>query len=308
MCFRLQRDESLAVRLQAHSEPFVDHIAKSLCGPFDKGGRALRHRAELMIPLQANPLMSHAPEHRRIEGAGTAEEAWQRSAIDRLPICDVTSWSTTHPHIWLIAPHPDDEVLGLGGCIATLAAAHADLRIISVSDGEASHRGSAVWTPERLASERAAELQRGLAILGHTAGVTRLGLPDGRLDACRQTLLRALVDEVGEDDLVLTTCSFDGHPDHETCGAVAALIGELTGATVLEYPVWMWHWAAPDETMIPWHRARRIEMTEATLNRKRAAIQCFESQLHPDGSREAVLPPAVVARFLRDFEVVFTTA
>jgi len=259
------------------------------------------------MPLKSDVLISHAPEHRRIAGVGTAEDAWQQSTIDRLPPCDVHEWVERYARIWVIAPHPDDEVLGLGGCLTTLCALHADLHIVSVTDGEASHRGSSVWTPQRLAAERPAELRHGLALLGVTADVRRLGLPDGGVDAGRQTLLHELVDVIREDDLILATCSFDGHPDHEACGEVASLVGELTGATVLEYPVWMWHWAKPGEAMVPWHRARRIDMSAATMTKKRAAIHSFVSQVTQDGPREAILPAHVIARFLRGFEVVFAS-
>ena len=261
-----------------------------------------------MSPLRSSTLASHAPERRRIEGVGTAEDAWRGSMIDRLPICDVRDWVARYKRIWLIAPHPDDEVLALGGSLAMLSALHADLHIVSVTDGEASHRGSSSWTPEKLAEVRPEELRRSLALLDVEAHVMRLGLPDSKVDSCRQQLLRILVDEIGEDDLILTTCSFDGHPDHEACGAVAAVTAELTGATLLEYPVWMWHWAKPDETMIPWHRAQRIDIGGETMEKKRAAIGSFVSQITPDGDSAATLPPAVIERFLRGFEVVFTSA
>ena len=39
----------------------------------------------------------------------------------------------------VIAAHPDDEVLGVGGTMAVLAAGGAQLRLIAVTDGEASH-------------------------------------------------------------------------------------------------------------------------------------------------------------------------
>ena len=250
-------------------------------------------------------LAPHAPEHRRIEGAGTREEQWRHSAITRLPVCDLDGWAERYRRIWLIAPHPDDEVLGVGGALAMLSAGGADIQVVCVTDGEASHGESRVWTHERLARERPVESIRSLHLLGVDATITRLGLPDGRIDAHRQRLLRALTDSVGEDDLILTTCSFDGHPDHEACGEVAAMAAELSGASLIEYPVWMWHWAAPDESIVPWGRAHRILISDEVMDRKREAIGAFVSQITRDGPRDAVLPPHVVQRFLRGFEVVF---
>ncbi len=252
-----------------------------------------------------NHIAPHAPERRRIEGLGTKEDRWRGSSIAQLPICDLAAWVRRYRRIWLIAPHPDDEVLGVGGALSMMSALGADIHVVCVTDGEASHGQSSVWTHERLARERPAESIRSLALLGVAATLTRLGLPDGRVDAHRQSLLRALTDSVGEDDLLLTTCTFDGHPDHEACGEVAQTAAELSGATLIEYPVWMWHWATPDEGIVPWSRAHRIVIPEDVIAKKRAAIDAFVSQITPDGPHEPILPPHVLQRFLRGFEVVF---
>ena len=257
--------------------------------------------------MAAEELPSHSPERRLIEGRGTTEATWGASTVvDGLPYCDTADWVGRFRRVWLVAPHPDDEVLGLGGTLAQLTERHVDLCIVSVTDGEASHGDSPRWPPARLADVRPKEMLRALASLGVEAEVLRLGLPDGRIGAHRQALLQALVDRVDENDLLLATCRFDGHPDHEACGEVAALAAELTGATSFEYPVWMWHWATPDAPVIPWRRARRIALSPQIQGRKREAIQRFASQIVPDGAREAVLPPNVLPRFDRPFEVLFT--
>ncbi len=257
--------------------------------------------------IAAAGLPSHSPARRLIEGQGTDERRWQASpVIAGLPNGDVADWATRFERIWLLAPHPDDEVLALGGTLARLASLGAAISIVAVTDGEASHGNSATWTPERLAATRPIEMRRGLDALGVDADIVRLGLPDGRVGAHRRRLLRMLVERVGERDLLLATCRFDGHPDHEACGDVAALVADLTGATVFEYPVWMWHWASPDEASIPWTRAQRMPLETGTLEKKSRAIRQFASQLEADGPRPAVLPPYVLPRFMRPFEVVFT--
>jgi LmbE family N-acetylglucosaminyl deacetylase len=251
-------------------------------------------------------LASHAPERRLIEGRGTSERAWSESPVmDGLDTCNVDEWANRYSRIWLLAPHPDDEVLALGGSLAYLSERHADLHIVSVTDGEASHAESLSWTRERLARARPNELLRGLETLGIEAQVHRLRIPDGKVNLHRQHLLTTLAELVDENDLLLTTCRFDGHPDHEACGDVAEMVGAITGATVIEYPVWMWHWARPAESTIPWNRARRIAISDKMVLRKRDAISEFVSQVTPDGEHGAALPPHVLPRFLRPFEIVF---
>lgn len=252
-------------------------------------------------------LPPHSPTRRVIEGRGTAESEWQASpTIQNMGVFDIAEWAERHRRIWLLAPHPDDEILALGGCLAALTALDADLCIVAVTDGEASHGQSLEWTPERLATTRPIESRRGLDVLGIDAEVIRLGLPDGRVGAHRQPLLQSLVELVEDRDLLLATCRFDGHPDHEAVGDVAVLVAELTGAVVAEYPVWMWHWATPDEVVVPWSRARSLPLAADALERKRDAIRQFASQVEPDGANQPVLPAHVLPRFLRPFEVIFT--
>ena len=254
----------------------------------------------------APELPSHSPARRQIDGRGTDEATWNATpGLAGLPTFDAANWVDRHPRIWVLAPHPDDEILALGGTLSHLSAQGADIHILSVTDGEASHQGSTEWSAERLSATRPSEMLRGLERLGVKAEVTRLGLPDGRIGGHRKKLLKMLVESLDDTDLLLTTCRFDGHPDHEACGDVAFLAGDLTGATVLEYPVWMWHWAAPDEVVVPWGRAHRQPLDRETVARKADAIGEFVSQIEPDGDHEAILPAHVLARFVRPFEVVF---
>ncbi len=251
-------------------------------------------------------LSPHAPERRLIAGGGTDEVVWLASPrLAALDTLNVAEWPARFRRIWVLAPHPDDEVLGLGGTLARLATMGADVRIVSATNGEASHPGSTRWTRARLATARPMELRHALERLDVAASIVPLGLPDGRIDASREPLLAALAETVDERDLLLATCRFDGHPDHEACGEVADLARQLTGATLYEYPVWMWHWAAPDEHVIPWDRARRLPLSDAIVDRKRRAIDAFASQVMPDGDHPPVLAPHVLPRFLRPFELVF---
>ena len=116
-------------------------------------------------------------------------------------------------------------------------------------------------------------------------------------------LLARLAELIGRDDVLLAPWAGDGHPDHEACGRAARSVAE----TVLEYPVWAWHWAVPDDTRVPWERARRVDLDADAQDRKAAAVRCFGSQVDPIGPDPAdgpVLPPRVLAHFRRSHEVV----
>lgn len=234
-----------------------------------------------------------------IEGAGTDEETW-------LGWQPVAAWPAlaldpADPPL-VVAPHPDDEILGVGGLLAMLGAAD----VFAVTDGEASHPGSTVYTARALAGVRREETDAALFRLGlDPVLVHRLGQPDGGID--ETALTDALVPLLWTDRWCFATWRGDGHPDHEAVGRAAATACAETGARLVEYPVWMWHWARPDDPRVPWERARRIELSPAVRMRKRAAIAEFRSQVEPLGPEPGdapVLPPAVLARFERPFETV----
>ena len=57
----------------------------------------------------------------------------------------------------IVAPRPADEILGVGGLIASLAALGMPVCVVAASDGEASHAPGDWWTPSRLRDQRRRE-------------------------------------------------------------------------------------------------------------------------------------------------------
>jgi len=246
---------------------------------------------------------------RMIEGRGTQEAHWlarpEIATMRSISHDELDRWANRYRHIWVVSPHPDDEILAVGGLMAQLSDAGARLAIVSVTDGTASHPGSSHWTPDRLAVTRPEELRRALNAMGVAAELHRAGLPDGEVALRRADLTAFLSANFDADDLVLVPWRLDGHPDHEATALATMQSAGDVDATVVEYPVWMWHWAAGNERTIPWERARRIPLDASIVARKERAIEQFVSQITPDERSEAVLPAHVLSRFMRPFEVVF---
>jgi LmbE family N-acetylglucosaminyl deacetylase len=97
----------------------------------------------------------------------------------------------------------------------------------------------------------------------------------------------------------------DRHADHEAAGRAARAACAAEGVSLLSYPIWTWHWAHPRDSRVPWERAARLPLSPEVARRKRTAIDCFGSQLRPRGThRPPVLPPEVIAHFIRDQEVL----
>lgn len=241
-----------------------------------------------------------------IDGLGTPEEQWQAwPGLQALPAVQATALVPPGSRLVVLAPHPDDEVLAVGGLIAQLAAAGRELLLVAVTDGTASHPGSARWTPAALAATRPGETADALRRLGVGEVPTlRLGLPDS--DVAEAPVIAAVAPSLRDRDVLVVTWRHDGHPDHEAVGRAGAALAAATGAPLLEVPVWTWHWARPGDARVPWERARRVELDAALLARKRAAVEAYASQLGEDAALPlgAVLPPPVLARLLRPAEVV----
>lgn len=232
---------------------------------------------------------------------GRREEDWAASpALAGIPELVVPSCQ----HVVVVAPHPDDEVLGAGGLLQVLAGAGASIEVCAVTDGEGSHPGAA--KPD-LGVIRTAESTAALGRLG-LAGIprARLGLPDGEVAAHREAVATFLSSRLGPRSLCVAPWAGDGHPDHDSVGQAAAEAAAATGAALLEYLVWAWHWADPVGFDLPWAACRRLRLDRRQRARKRWATGAFRSQVGPFGpphSETTILPAAVLRRFWRPFEV-----
>jgi LmbE family N-acetylglucosaminyl deacetylase len=243
---------------------------------------------------------------------GTSLQEWQASrALRRAPVVSIDALIPPGARLVVVAPHPDDEVLACGGLLAAMAERVEDLHLISVTDGDASHPGSQQWPVARLRAQRQVESECAMARLGldlSRLSWQRLALPDARVAEHEAALVRALSATLQAGDYVLATWRHDGHGDHEAVGRAAAQAARLQGATLLEVPVWAWHWAHPEDLRLPWGRACKLLLSDDQLERKREAIRAHASQLHDDPSTGAppVLDRATLERLLQPFELVFT--
>lgn len=192
--------------------------------------------------------------------------------------------------IVVVAPHPDDAELGMGGTIARLVDEGHDVLIVDMTDGEPTPAG----TPERRRAE-AAEADR---ILGTRR--VNLGLPNRRLEhsiEARHALAAVLRTERCE--ILFAPHPEDAHPDHLAATRIAEdarFDAKLTKCDIPGDPIhprkivyyYCTHLRAmPDPTFaldISSHRSR-----------KREAILAYRSQV-TDHPPNRVLPDLVDAR------------
>lgn len=252
---------------------------------------------------------------RLIQGAGTTEQEW-------LPWLPSQNFQTLAlqalcppgRRLVVVAPHPDDEIIGCGGLLAAALEAQRVTQVISVTDGEASHAGSYHGSDPgaqgALGARRVQESLAGLQLLGWSGeSVVRLGMADGALPGHIAELSRALQALLQPHDVVVTTWARDGHPDHEATGLAAAQACAARGCCLLQMPVWMWHWSAPNDSQVPWANLVAFEVPARALQLKNLALQQHQSQLEERGaSLGPVLGPSIRERALRKHEYFFFKA
>ncbi|WP_375399416.1 PIG-L family deacetylase [uncultured Amnibacterium sp.] len=252
---------------------------------------------------------------------GTPESAWSEYRGRATPL-DI---GPLH-RLVVLAAHPDDETLMAGGLIATAAARDVPVHVVVATCGEASHPRSPTWTPQALAAEREREVRQAVAVLAPQASVTLLRLPDGRLREHADDLRAGIADLIQPGDTVVSTWRGDRHPDHETVGALAAQVTEAVGATLLEAPIWLFHWGVPADVPSDVTSgtssgtpsgspsaapvAVRFELSAEAGEAKAAAIAVHATQiapLSPEPGDEVLLLPQMLAHFQAGSELFFVT-
>jgi LmbE family N-acetylglucosaminyl deacetylase len=186
--------------------------------------------------------------------------------------------------------HPDDECLGPGGTIAQCAIDGGEVFITTFTAGEAGSIGiSKTLGPEELARRRRLEMQAAADALG--AGYRILGVPDKGVHAVdRAWAVREILADMKRlrPQVVLTfhRLGVSGHSDHL---AVNQYLDQAF-QEAHDGPLRMFGWGIPAEEARLYERpnlapipdeevAARIDIGEAGMNRKIAAIRAHVTQI-----------------------------
>lgn len=214
----------------------------------------------------------------------------------------------------VVIPHPDDEALGCGGLLALLRQAGQHVAAVLVSDGTMSHPHSQEFSATARRELRYAELRHALAVLHvDENNVLYLGLPDSQVPsegpAFEEAAGRLAEFIAGQQAAtVLTPWRRDPHPDHRATSQLtaAALTSLPRPPSRLEYVVWAWQRAAPEDLPQPGEGTGfRLDIA-AVLPQKQRAIAAHRSQLAPgtitDDPSGFLLAPEMLAHFAQPTE------
>ncbi len=208
----------------------------------------------------------------------------------------------------VVAPHPDDDILGCGALVAAARACRAPVDVVFLTGGEASHAPTADRPTHVLRAARAHEAIAALDLLGVAASnVRHLQLPDGTLarlapeaaSVATETLAR-IVDDVAPT-IALVPWRRDPHPDHRAGSAFArdavACFQRARDVRVLEYVVWLDERGdARDRPQPSEAREFRFAYDTSIAARKRAAILAHRSQTVDAPGVGFALPATMIAR------------
>jgi LmbE family N-acetylglucosaminyl deacetylase len=225
------------------------------------------------------------------------------------PLLDSASLVELDPRkpLVVVAPHPDDEVIGFGGAMFDHASAGGLVIVVAVTDGETFDPLASSAQRAASAAIRRDEQASALGVLGiSTENLHRFGLPDGEVESRIDQLVAALGDLLSSllgqvDPLIVAPWRADRHPDHDaTNRAVRCALGDRK---FLEMPIWSWR--ARREGPPGWSGLRVCPISGGARSAKRAALRCHHSQLVPlaDG-RPPILSDEFVADFDRPFEIL----
>ena len=190
--------------------------------------------------------------------------------------------------VLVLAAHPDDEVLGMGGTIAVHAERGDEVRIVCVTDGSSTQYPGDTALRERK-NDEAFRAARELGVEDYV----HLDLPDMRLDTIPHVEVNRVVEEHVRDfrpELVYTP-----HPDvNRDHGALFDSVSVAT-RPIPGQPVRRLLTYAPTSST-EWTPAGRnwfvpnwyVDVT-ATIERKLAAFACYETERreypHPRSDR-----------------------
>ena len=145
--------------------------------------------------------------------------------------------------VLVLAPHPDDEALAMGGAIAAAAQAGRAVTVAVGTDGGRSHPNSQTHRHQALTALRRAEVEAAVDILTAGSGTTIwLGYPDmaaPESDDEYRAVSRRLTPFILRATAIWTTWNGDPHPDHQRVWRLGRWLAAVHGiGRFFSCPLW----------------------------------------------------------------------
>jgi LmbE family N-acetylglucosaminyl deacetylase len=198
--------------------------------------------------------------------------------------------------VLVIAPHPDDEILGVGGTIAKYAAGGSDVTVLTVSGHmpplySQAHYQRTLDEARRAHAIVGVKSSRFLDIPATMLGDQPVHVLNGRIaDAIRDVgpaiVLVPYPDRHIDHRLVFESAMVGTRPIGPGAGIRLVAAYETLSET---------HWNAPH--IEPNFTPNWVSDISATLDLKLAALRCYESQIHPFPGPRSIEAVTALATF-----------
>lgn len=194
--------------------------------------------------------------------------------------------------ILILSPHPDDDVIGCGGTIASFVANGSKVKIVYLTRGAMSPNSKkrlSAGEKVELAKTRENEAREAARILG-VSNLDFWRYKDGSLSAGR-TSIKALANllKTYKPEIIFCPTFQDSHPDHfETAKLLAKVLFQSTFTSTpsrvrgFSGEIWLY------EIWTPVY-ANRIVKIDKTIEIKRNALNTHKSQMQSRSYFDAVL-------------------
>lgn len=214
--------------------------------------------------------------------------------------------------ILIIAPHPDDEIIGLGGFMLQQIQLGNKVHLLYLTDGEGSGASGdlEVIKSQRVAMTKVVHRELGL----NDSYISYLHIEDGavprkgedgfELNAQR---ISTLIDKI-KPDAVFATSATDYWPyDHVACSelAVAALEQSNSKPALWFYWVWAWYNLRPLSVFkLNFKNLYKIDISNQ-LSAKKQLMDIYLKPVSPEGKPwSGELPKAMLYPFSKPVEIV----
>ena len=232
--------------------------------------------------------------------------------IVKTKIKSLPFYKISNHRIIIIAPHPDDEIIGLGGLLLKLKANHQSVYVVFLTNGEGSEASK---NKNDIKAARIKMSDDILCKIGIPKNhIFRMQLPDGHVPQLGATdfeevttQLKAIIKTI-QPTQVFATHPLDYWPfDHVACAHLAkqALQDLQSQCALYYYWVWAWYHLKPWQVLcMNFKNYKKIDVSNE-LSQKINLIHQYLKPLSPDQKPwSGVLPKTLIKCNTQAYELI----
>ena len=179
--------------------------------------------------------------------------------------------------VLIVAPHPDDEILGCGGIIQGIREQNKDVAVAVLTGGEKSHGGCCDLDEVVLKNKRRELSRKAGEVVGmDLTKLYFLDFPDSKITESDVEVnkLERLITEF-RPGMIFVPHIFEGWADHVEAGKIIGKLTREREIRVVEYCVWFWYNPYYRFGQVRWHDALLYRMSRKERRNKREAIRVY---------------------------------